>query len=179
MASPSKMPLLSWRRDDDRYLISTDSSLIPLDTLNDDIFGSEDFTWGKSLPTKQLQTLLRQSLCFALYDLAPAPSPSQASPSQSAQATSPRLIGFARLITDLTTVHYLTDVFLLSAYRSRGLGVWMMHCIDEVFTSTEHLRGMILIVDRGSTNEAFYRKYLSMGEIAGDGYCMDRKGKGA
>ena len=177
MDSPPQIPLLSWARDD-RYLISTDTSLIPLDALNNDIFGADDFDWGKSLPIEQLRTVLRQSLCFALYDLT-----SESSTSHSTEPASPNrqrhLIGFSRLITDRVTVHYLTDVYLLPTYRSRGLGVWMMRCIDEVFTATEHLRGMILIADRGSTNEAFYRKHLSMGELAGQGFCMDRKGRGA
>jgi hypothetical protein len=88
------------------------------------------------------------------------------------------LIGFARFITDLVTVNYLTDVYILHEYRSRRLGVWLMECIDEVFVSIPHLRGMILIADRGSPPEEFYRKYLAMGDLAGRAFCMDRKGQG-
>ncbi|KAJ9616626.1 hypothetical protein H2200_000345 [Cladophialophora chaetospira] len=180
MASQSEMPILSWKKDN-TYLISTDPSLIPLDALNNRIFGAEDFDWGKPLPTAQLKTLVERSLCFGLYELQ-SPPLSAASPSvppSELHYPYPRLIGFARLITDLVTVHYLTDVYILPQYRSLGLGVWMMQCVNEVFKSNPHLRGMILIADRGSRTEEFYRRHLHMGDLKGVAFCMDRKGRGA
>ena len=38
-------------------------------------------------------------------------------------------IGFARLITDNATFAYLADVFILDAYRGRGLSKWLMQTI--------------------------------------------------
>ena len=197
MSPHSEMPLLTWTKDD-KYLISTDPSLIPLDSLNDDIFGAEDFNWGCPLPTNALQTLVNRSLCFGLYEL-PERKATSSSSSILEESTStqtrdqnqhppvtiappnpvPKLIGFSRLITDLVSVHYLTDVYILPAYRSHGLGIWMIQCIDEVFLATPYLRGMILITERGSRTEDFYRRYLNMGDLAGGGFCMDRKGGGA
>jgi GNAT superfamily N-acetyltransferase len=40
-----------------------------------------------------------------------------------------RQAGFARVITDLATYAYLSDVFVLEAYRGRGLSKWLMECI--------------------------------------------------
>ena len=184
----TEMPVLSWTKDNN-FFISTEPSLVPLDQLNDNIFAAEDFYWGKPLPPTQLQTLVQRSLCFGIYELASweqsTPSPTESGPQRPpriAQSTrdneqSPRrLIGFARLITDLVTVHYLTDVYILPRCRKLGLGIWLMSCIDEVFKSNEHLRGMILIADRGSRTETFYRKYLGMGDLGDPAFCMDRKG---
>lgn len=48
------------------YIISTDPSLIPIAKLND-IFGSDAFYWGKSLPEEAMRQTLENSLCFGLY----------------------------------------------------------------------------------------------------------------
>jgi GNAT superfamily N-acetyltransferase len=38
-------------------------------------------------------------------------------------------IGFARVITDQATFAYLADVYVLEAYRGRGLATWMIDCV--------------------------------------------------
>lgn len=55
----------------------------------------------------------------------------------------------------------------------------MMACIDETFRSMEHLRGMILIVDRGGGEELLYRKYLGMEDVKSPAILLDRKGRGS
>jgi len=40
-----------------------------------------------------------------------------------------RQIGFARVITDRATFAWVADVFVIDAYRGRGLGVWLMGCV--------------------------------------------------
>jgi hypothetical protein len=195
MASITEIPILTWTKDT-KYLVSTDPWLLPLQSLNDDIFGADDFDWGRPLPPEKLRTLVQRSLCFGLYELHPGTTSYPASSTQ-VNAIQPQhpptstslppagpqppgeLIGFARLITDLVTVHYLTDVYILPTHRNKGLGKWLMACIDEMFRSAPDLRGMILIAERGSRNEGFYRRYLGMGELQGGGFCMDRKGRGA
>jgi len=39
-----------------------------------------------------------------------------------------KLVGFARVISDLAIVSYLADVFLFEEYRGRGLGKWLVEC---------------------------------------------------
>ena len=41
------------------------------------------------------------------------------------------LVGFARVVTDLATFAYIGDVFVLEAYRGRGLSKWLMECMVE------------------------------------------------
>jgi len=55
---------------------------------------------------------LRNSLGFGVYDGA-------------------ALVGFARVVTDLATFAYIGDVFVLEAYRGRGLSKWLMECMVE------------------------------------------------
>ncbi len=38
------------------------------------------------------------------------------------ETTSERLIGFARVVTDYSTVYYLSDVYIDEEFRGRGLG---------------------------------------------------------
>ncbi|KIV82536.1 hypothetical protein PV11_04638 [Exophiala sideris] len=170
-----EIPIRSWNRDN--YLISTDPSLVPLDALNE-MFASDDVHWGLPLPLEHLRMMVQRSMCFALYEV--SNSALSAEEEHSNETRPPRrLIGFARWITDMVTVHYLTDVYILPEYRSKRLGVWMMGCIDEVFTAMPYVRGMILIAERGSSTEALYRKYLAMDDLQSPGFLMDRKGRGA
>lgn len=38
-------------------------------------------------------------------------------------------IGFSRVVSDLTTFGYFADVFILSDYRGKGLGKWLIQTI--------------------------------------------------
>ena len=40
-----------------------------------------------------------------------------------------RLIGFGRVVTDLTTYAYWTDVVIADGYEGRGLGRWLSECM--------------------------------------------------
>jgi GNAT superfamily N-acetyltransferase len=66
--------------------------------------------WAKGIPQATVEKSLAHSLCFALLD-------------------GDRQVGFARVISDYTTIAYLGDVFVLPEYRGRGLSKWMMECI--------------------------------------------------
>lgn len=66
--------------------------------------------WAKGVPLEVLQRAFRNSLCFGIYE-------------------GPRQIGFARAITDHATFAYVADVFVIEAYRGRGLSMWLMECM--------------------------------------------------
>lgn len=55
------------------------------------------------------------------------------------------MVGFARLVTDHVTFAYVTDVYVVEAHRGRGLGAWMMRCLDEVIDGWPHLRRCMLL----------------------------------
>jgi len=40
-------------------------------------------------------------------------------------------VGFARVVSDLTTFGYIADVFVLRDYRGQGLGKWLLCTIME------------------------------------------------
>ena len=50
------------------------------------------------------------SVCFGVYD-------------------GPAIVGFARVVTDLATYGYLTDVVVAAAQRGRGIGSWLTECV--------------------------------------------------
>jgi GNAT superfamily N-acetyltransferase len=75
--------------------------------------------WAKGVPRATVERSLAHSLCFALLD-------------------GDRQVGFARVISDYTTIAFLNDVFVLPAYRGRGLSKWLMECV----TSHSELQGL-------------------------------------
>ncbi|RMD39316.1 hypothetical protein DV735_g5810, partial [Chaetothyriales sp. CBS 134920] len=123
------------------HCLGTEYNLIPLPSLNA-AFASPQLYWAKPLPEPDLRALVDNSLCFALY------SPDSNSGAEhkkgdegtattatatTAAITSTRvLIGFARLVTDHVTLSYLTDVYVLPAWQGRGLGRWLVACVQEV-----------------------------------------------
>lgn len=41
-------------------------------------------------------------------------------------------IGFARIVTDYSTVYYLTDIFIIPGYQNRGIGHKLMNYIHNL-----------------------------------------------
>ena len=66
--------------------------------------------WAGTLTKAQLERAIDHSVCFGLYRGGP-------------------LVGFGRIITDLATYGYLTDVVVAPAWRSQGLGRWLTDCM--------------------------------------------------
>jgi GNAT superfamily N-acetyltransferase len=54
-------------------------------------------------------------------------------------------VGFARIITDYVTFGYLTDVYVLEDHQGKGLGKWMMQCLDEILVGWPMLRRFLLL----------------------------------
>jgi GNAT superfamily N-acetyltransferase len=75
--------------------------------------------WAKGIPADTVDRSLANSLCFSLLD-------------------GDQQVGFARVITDYATIAMLNDVFVLPAYRGRGLSKWLMECV----TSHPELQGL-------------------------------------
>lgn len=89
------------------FEISADPARIDLDTVHGFLAASY---WAHGIPRETAQRSIENSLCFGIYHGA-------------------RQVGFARVVTDRATYAYLADVFVLAAYRGRGLSKWMMDCI--------------------------------------------------
>jgi len=94
--------------DNGEYLISTDPSLLNVDTIYNYLSGES--YWAKNIPRHVVEKSIANSLCFGLYH-------------------NNKQVGFARLVTDKATFAYLGDVFILPAYREKGLSKWLMQVI--------------------------------------------------
>ena len=91
----------------DEYTISTDRARLDVDALHGFLVKSY---WATGMQREALERAILNSLCFGVYH-------------------GTQQIGFARAITDLATYAYLADVFIVEAYRGRGLSKWLMECI--------------------------------------------------
>ncbi|KAK0103472.1 hypothetical protein ONS95_005493 [Cadophora gregata] len=156
----------------DNFLFSTNPVLIQPAAVNA-AFATDYVHWAKPMEEALLQKMLDNSLCFGVYEL-PKTSAEIAGRSQ------PPQIGLARLITDHVSFAYLTDVYILAPYQGRGLGKFLIKCIDEVLDSWPQFRRALLLADSKETK--FYEQMLRMHEFdqGGNGFTMmTRKGAGS
>ncbi|MBZ5685629.1 MAG: GNAT family N-acetyltransferase [Acidobacteriia bacterium] len=106
------------------FVISTDRARLDLDAIHGFLTNSY---WAKGIPRDVVARSIEHSLCFGIYHEVGEKAPLLAKPARSGAPQ----VGFARVITDFATVAYLGDVFVLEAYRGRGLSKWMMECIMQ------------------------------------------------
>ena len=66
--------------------------------------------WAKEIPRPIVEKAVNNSLCFGLYH-------------------NSKQVGFGRAVSYHATFAYLADVFVVPAYRGRGLGKWLVSCI--------------------------------------------------
>lgn len=90
------------------YEISTDRARLDLAFIHD--FLENQSYWAKNIPFDVMKRSVENALCFGVYHR-------------------DRQIGFARVITDFATTAYVADVFIVEAYRGKGLGKWIIKTI--------------------------------------------------
>jgi GNAT superfamily N-acetyltransferase len=73
-------------------------------------FLSQDSYWARQIPRETVARALANSLPFTVR-------------------VDDVFAGFARVTTDRATVAYLGDVFVLPAFRGRGLSKWLIECV--------------------------------------------------
>lgn len=95
------------------YTLTTDRTRLDLDAVLTLLHTTR---WGGGLTRDVLERAVANSVCFGLYEGAEGDS-----------ALS--LVGFGRVITDLATYGYLTDVVVEKSRRGQGLGRWLVECI--------------------------------------------------
>lgn len=93
------------------YRISTDPSLVDVEVVHR--FLSEESYWARG----RVRDVVEQSIAH--------------SPLVVGAYRDGRQVGFARMVTDLTTFAWLCDVFVLGEARGSGLGVAMVGTIVE------------------------------------------------
>ena len=87
------------------FEISTDPGKLDIELIHR--YLSEEAYWCKGISKEVVMESIRNSLNFGLYD-------------------NGQQIGYARVISDYATIAYLGDVFILPAYRGKGLSKKLM-----------------------------------------------------
>jgi GNAT superfamily N-acetyltransferase len=118
----------------EQYVVSTDKDRLDLEMIHN--FLSTQSYWAKGIPRTTLEESIRHSLCFGLFH-------------------GNEQIGFARIVSDLATIAYLADVFVVPQYRGRGLSKWLMECICS-HPHLQDLRRWMLVTEDA---HGLYRKY--------------------
>ena len=131
------MSLKPFSRTKDDYLISSDKTLLDLDSINA-AMDSPALYWANALSRSDLSTMIDNSFCLGLY-LQPPANPGLSTPAK------PTQIGLARLVTDYVTFAYLTDVYVEPDYQGRGLGRWLIECTNDVLLDMAELRRAMLL----------------------------------
>ena len=106
-----------------------------------DIVAIHDFLskysgWSDNIPFDKVKTAIGNSLNFGLFH-------------------NKEQIGFARVISDFSTIAYLGDIYVLENYRGKGLSKKLMETVTE-HPNLQGLRRWILLT---STAEWLYEKY--------------------
>lgn len=118
----------------DPYFFTTDKTKMDVATIHDFLCNHSD--WSANITIEKVATSIENSLNFGLFHFE-------------------KQIGYAKIITDYTTIAYLGDVFILEAYQKKGLSKILM---DEIMShpNLQGLRRWILVT---STAEWLYEKY--------------------
>jgi N-acetylglutamate synthase-like GNAT family acetyltransferase len=118
----------------DNFKITTDKSKIDIVAIHD--FLSKHSGWSDNIPFESVKTSINNSLNFGLFH-------------------NNKQIGFARVISDFSTIAYLGDIYVLDDYRGQGLSKKLMDVVIR-HPNLQGLRRWILLT---STADWLYEKY--------------------
>lgn len=90
------------------FSISTDKTKLDIDAIHK--FLSIKAYWCLNIPKDKVQVAIRNSLCFGVY-------------------LKEKQIGFARIISDFSTIAYVGDVYILEEFRGNGLSKWLIETV--------------------------------------------------
>jgi len=125
----------------DGILYSSDKKLLQLNVIH--TYLSQESYWSQGIPEEIVRKSIEGSLCFAAYH-------------------ENKQIAFARVVTDKATFAYLADVFVIEAYRKKGVSKNLMQFIMEC----EEIKGirkfMLATRDAHSLYEKFGFKKLEI-----------------
>jgi N-acetylglutamate synthase-like GNAT family acetyltransferase len=118
----------------DDFLITTDKAKLDLVAIHE--FLSQHSGWSNNIPFERVKTSIENSLNFGLLH-------------------QDKQIGFARVISDFSTIAYLGDIYVLDSYRGQGLSKKLMDCV-MAHPNLQGLRRWILLTN---TADWLYEKY--------------------
>lgn len=135
----------------DEFCISTDKKKLDIDAIH--YFLSTQAYWSLNIPKSTVHRSIQNSLCFGIF-------------------SNDKQIGFARVITDYATIAYLGDVYVLEAYRGKGLSKWLM----ETITAHPDLQGLRRWILLTGDAHGLYRQF-GWNDIADPSRWMERHDK--
>lgn len=94
--------------------------------------------WANSRNIEIIKKSIQNACCFAIFD-----------------SNRNKIVAFARVITDYTTLYCLEDVIVDEAYRKRGLGKRILEYITKHETKLQGQFGIVLTRDA----QGLYSKY--------------------
>lgn len=118
----------------DGFEITTDKNRMDVAAIHD--FLSNYSGWSNNIPFEKVKTSVENSLNFGLFH-------------------NEKQIGFARVISDFSTIAYVGDIYILEKYRGQGLSKKLMDALMG-HPNLQGLRRWILLT---STADWLYEKY--------------------
>ena len=118
----------------EKYRISTERQFLDIEMIHD--FLSTKAYWSLKIPKETVIKSIENSLCFGVYN-------------------DIEQVGFARVISDYSTIAYLGDVFILESHRGKGLSKLLMNAIMN-HVKLQGLRRWILLT--GNAHD-LYKKF--------------------
>ncbi len=115
------------------YDISDDKSLLQIEVIHNFL---RTAYWSKGIPIETIQIAIQNSHCFGVYK-------------------SNMQVGFARVITDEATFAYLSDVFIDTHHRGKGLSKELVSFILN-YPRFQNLRRFCLMTQDAHT---LYEKF--------------------
>jgi GNAT superfamily N-acetyltransferase len=176
----------SWQKPG--FLVSTDKTLLSIPSINH-AFGLDMIYWTQPVPDAILQTIIDNSFCFGLYKIksitdqngTDSTDASRHQLRQPFQAKDLIQIGFARVVGDMVTFAYFTDLYVLPEYQGVGVGGWIIDCLAELLDEMPYLRWAMLRTSMEKSRDAYVKRLgmavLPSGDIKDGPVMMGRKGK--
>src|SRR6476620_159244 len=123
------------------FSISTNKEYLNVDLIHN--FLNQEAYWSKGIPKETVKKSIENtSLNFGVYK------------GEIGNEVIEQ-VGFARVITDLTTYAYLCDVFILTDYRKLGLSKWLM----ETIINHSELQGVRRFMLATNDAHSLYNQY--------------------
>ena len=94
----------------DGFCISTEKARLDLKAIHH--FLSTQAYWSLNIPFSRIEKAAAHSLNFGIY-------------------FNEQQVGYARIISDFSTIAYLGDVYVLPEFRGRGLSKWLIQTTME------------------------------------------------
>lgn len=116
------------------YTLSTETSDMDIAVIH--TYLANVSYWSKNIPFRIVEKYIKHSFNFGVFNAG-------------------KQVGYARVITDYTTIAYLGDVFILPEHRGKGLSKWLM---ETVMTHPE-LQGLRRWILLTADAHELYKKF--------------------